>query len=87
MWGKPTPPISLLCDPQAAISIVKNQAYNGKKRHIRIRYESVRHLIRSGVLSLEYVKSERNLANLLTKGLSRKPVLDSSRGMGLKPVG
>ncbi|KAK9046340.1 hypothetical protein V6N11_052232 [Hibiscus sabdariffa] len=70
LWGRPTPPVSLLCDSQAAISIAKNQAYNGKKRHIRIRHESVRHLIRNGVLSLEYVRSERNLVDPLTKGLS-----------------
>ncbi|KAK8635371.1 hypothetical protein V6N13_004110 [Hibiscus sabdariffa] len=87
LWGRPTPPVSLLCDSQAAISVTKNQAYNGKKRHIRIRHESVRHLIRNGVLSLEYVRSERNLADPLTKGLSRKLVLDSSRGIGLKPIG
>ncbi|GMI95547.1 hypothetical protein HRI_003224000 [Hibiscus trionum] len=87
LWGSPTPPVSLLCDSQAAICVAKSQVYNGKKRHIRIRHESVRHLIRNGVLSLEYVKSERNLADPLTKGLSRKLVLDSSRGMGLKPIG
>ncbi|KAE8666786.1 hypothetical protein F3Y22_tig00112491pilonHSYRG00280 [Hibiscus syriacus] len=87
LWGRPTPPVLLLCDSQAAICVAKNQAYNGKKRHIRIRHESVRHLIKNGVLSLEYVKSERNLADPLTKGLSRKLVLYSSRGMGLKPIG
>ena len=63
-----------------------NQVYNGKKRHIRIRYEYVRHLIKNGVLTLEYVKSEMNLADPTTKGLSRKQILDSSRGMGLKPI-
>ncbi|KAK8609373.1 hypothetical protein V6N13_061822 [Hibiscus sabdariffa] len=87
LWGRPTPPVSLLCDSQSAISVAKTQAYNGKKRHIRIRHESVRHLIRNGVLSLEYVRSERNLADPLTKGLSQKLVLDSLRGIGLKPVG
>lgn len=41
----------------------------------------------SGVLSMEYVRSERNLADPLTKGLNRRLVLEMSRGMGLKPVG
>ncbi|KAK8617380.1 hypothetical protein V6N13_080296 [Hibiscus sabdariffa] len=87
LWGRLTPLFSLLCDSQVAISVAKNQAYNGKKRHIRIRHESVRHWIGNGVLSLEYVRSKRNLADPLTKALSRKLVLDSSRGMGLKPIG
>ncbi|KAE8706032.1 hypothetical protein F3Y22_tig00110410pilonHSYRG00135 [Hibiscus syriacus] len=28
LWGRPTPPISLLCDSHAAICVAKNQAYN-----------------------------------------------------------
>ena len=87
LWGQLAPPVSLHCDSQAAISVAKNSAYNGKKRHIQIRHESVRSLITSGVLTMEYVRSERNLADPLTKGLNRRLVLDTSRGMGLKPVG
>ncbi|KAE8667171.1 Detected protein of unknown function [Hibiscus syriacus] len=82
LWGRPTPPVSLLCDSQAAICVAKNQAYNGKKRHIRIRQESVRRLIKNGVLSLEYVKSERNLADTLTKGLGFPISLLSDREQG-----
>ncbi|KAE8704652.1 Cytochrome P450 71A1 [Hibiscus syriacus] len=37
LWGRPTTQISLLCDSQVAICVAKNEAYNGKKKHIRIR--------------------------------------------------
>jgi hypothetical protein len=86
-WGKPTPPVSMLCDSMAAIGVAKNKVYNGKRRHLRIRHSAVRQLIENGVLTMEYVKSERNLADPLTKGLNRKMVHDTSRGMGLKPIG
>ena len=43
-----------------------------------------KHLINNGVISLEYMKSEKNLADPFTKGLPRKVVLDMSR-VGLKP--
>jgi len=36
------------------------------------------------VLSLKYVRSEKNLADPLTKGLPRIVVLELSREMGLK---
>ena len=85
LWGRPTPPISLHCDSQAAIGVANSSAYNGKRRHIRMRHSVVRHLIKNDVISLEYVKSEKNLADPFTKGLPRKVVLDTSRGMGLKP--
>ena len=86
LWGRPSPPISLHCDSQAAMCVAKNSVYNGKKRHIRIRHEAVRHLILNGVLTMEYIRSERNLADPLTKGLNKKMVLDSSRRMRLKPI-
>jgi len=76
LWGKPTPIVSLHCDSQVAIGVANNSAYNGKKRHIRVRHGAVRQLIKNGVISLEYVKSERNF--------SKKVVMDTSRGMGLR---
>ena len=85
LWGKPTPPISLHCDSQSAIYIANNSAYNGKRRHIRMRHREVRRLLKNGVISLEYVRSEKNQAGPFTKGLPRKFVLDTSRGMGLTP--
>lgn len=45
----------------------------------------MKQLLRDGVISLDYIKSERNLADPLTKGLSRRLVADTSREMGLKP--
>ncbi|KAL0413817.1 UNVERIFIED_CONTAM: Retrovirus-related Pol polyprotein from transposon TNT 1-94 [Sesamum radiatum] len=84
MWGSSVP-VSLHCDSQAAIGIAKNYAYNGKRRHIRIRHSAVRELLKNGIISLEYVRSERNLADPLTKGLTRRVILETSRAMGLNP--
>ena len=38
------------------------------------------------MIALESVKSEKNLEDSLTKGLSGKFVYDTLRGMGLKPI-
>ena len=35
---------------------------------------------------MEFVKSEENLANPLTKGLTKQLVYDTSKGMGLKLI-
>ena len=51
-----------------------------------MRHAIVRDLIRNNVISLEYVKSERNIADPLTKGLCKKMVHESAQGMGLKPI-
>nr|XP_023909330.1 equilibrative nucleotide transporter 3-like [Quercus suber] len=85
-WDKPLPSISLHCDSQAAIACARNKIYNGKKRHIHLRHNIVRQLISNGVIAMELVRSEKNLADPLTKGLTRQSVYDTSREMGLKPI-
>ncbi|KAL0357904.1 UNVERIFIED_CONTAM: Retrovirus-related Pol polyprotein from transposon TNT 1-94 [Sesamum calycinum] len=62
LWGS-IAPVSLHCDSQAAIGIVKNYAYNGKRRHIRLRHSAVKELLKNGIISLDYVRSKRNLAD------------------------
>ncbi|KAL0345491.1 UNVERIFIED_CONTAM: Retrovirus-related Pol polyprotein from transposon RE2 [Sesamum radiatum] len=85
MWGSSVM-VSLYCDSQTAIGIAKNYAYNGKRRHIRISHSAVKELLKNGIISLEYVRSERNLADPLTKGLTRRVILETSRAIGLNPL-
>ncbi|GJS65834.1 zinc finger, CCHC-type containing protein [Tanacetum coccineum] len=60
------------------------QMYNGKSRHLSVRHSMIRELITNGVVSIEFVRSQQNLADHLTKGLARDLVLKSAEGMGLK---
>ena len=83
---KPTSFVSIHCDCQSAIAIAKNNTYNGKNRHIQLRHNLVKQLLKRGTISIDYVKSERNLADPLTKPLGRNMILETSRGMGLKPL-
>jgi len=83
---KPTPYVSMHCDFQSTIVIAKNKTYNGNNRHIQLRHNLVKQLLKSGTISIDYVKSKWNLANPLTKLLGRKLTLETSRGMGLKPL-
>ena len=85
-WLKHVPPICIHCDSQFAIGRAQNSMYNGKSRHIRSRHSIIRQLLSTGVISLDYVKSNDSIANPLTKGLNRELVENSSRGIGLKPI-
>ena len=84
-WPKPLTLIGIHCDSQAAIGRAGSVMYNGKSRHIRRRHNTVRQLISSGVISIDYIRSKDNVSDPLTKGLSRELVEKSSRGMGLWP--
>ncbi|GKB75981.1 zinc finger, CCHC-type containing protein [Tanacetum coccineum] len=60
------------------------QMYNGKSKHLGVRHSMIRKLITNGVISIEFVRSQQNLADHLTKGLARDLVIKSAEGMGLK---
>ena len=60
--------------------------YNGKSRHIRCRHNTIRQLLSTGVIFLDYVRSKDNIADPLTKGLNKELAEKSSRGMRLKPI-
>ena len=81
-----TPSVSIHCDCQATISIAKNKAFNGKNKLIRLRHEIVKQLLKDEIIFIDYVKSEVNLVDPLTKPLGRKLILETSSGMGLKPI-
>jgi len=85
-WPKPVPTICIHCDSQSAIGRAQSNMYNGKSRHIRRRHNTIRQLISTGVISIDYVRSKDNIADPLTKGLNRELVEKSSRGMRLKPI-
>ena len=51
-----TPSVSMHYDCQPAISISKNKAFNGKNRHIRLRHEVVKQLLKDEIISNDYVK-------------------------------
>ncbi|GJT68971.1 zinc finger, CCHC-type containing protein [Tanacetum coccineum] len=84
LWSKPITPISICCDSAATLSKAYSHMYNGKSRHLGVRHNMIRELITNGVISIEFVRSQQNLAAHLTKGLARDLVINSAEGMGLK---
>jgi len=55
-------------------------------RHGKRQLKSVRKLRNSGVISVTYISTEKNLADPFTKGLSRNVIEGASREMGMRPV-
>ena len=84
-WAKPVPAICLYCDNQSAIGRAHSVMYNGKSRHIHRRHNTIRQLLSSGVISIDYVRSKETTADLLTKWLNRDLVEKISVGMRVKP--
>ena len=74
LWEKPIPPILIHCDRTTTIGRVRNRYYNGKAKPIRRIHSTMRSYLSNGIINIEYVKSCDNLANPLTKALTRERV-------------
>jgi len=66
------------------ISRAQNFIYNGKYRHIRPRYNTMKRLLSNGIISIDFVSSKDNLTDPFTKGLNGEHINCASRGMRLK---
>nr|GEU88502.1 zinc finger, CCHC-type [Tanacetum cinerariifolium] len=84
LWVKLMAPISIRCDSAATLAKAYSQMYNGKSSHLDVRHSMIRELITNGVISIEFVRSQQNLADQLMKGLARDLVIKSTEGMELK---
>nr|GEY12421.1 hypothetical protein [Tanacetum cinerariifolium] len=80
LWPKPISPISIHCDSAATLAKAYSQIYNGKSRHLGVRHNMVRELITNGVVYVDFVCSQQNLADHLTKGLVRDLVTSRLSG-------
>ncbi|GJX59071.1 zinc finger, CCHC-type containing protein [Tanacetum coccineum] len=81
LWVKPIAPISIRCDSAATLTKAYSQMYNGKSRHLGVRHSMICELITNRVVSIEFVRSQQNLADHLTNGLARDLVTKSAEGM------
>jgi hypothetical protein len=86
LWPKPIAPSSIRCDSAATLAKAYSQMYNGKSRHLGVRHIMIRELIMNRVISIEFVKSQQNLVDHLTKGFAGDLILKSAKGMGLSPT-
>jgi hypothetical protein len=84
---KPVTAILMNCDNQTVIVKVNSAKDNAKSsRHVKRRLKSVRKMRNSGVISVTYIQTDKNLADPFTKGLSRNVIESASREMGLRPI-
>ena len=63
--------IPILAHNQAAIHMAKVPRFHDRTKHISIRYHYVRSAIENNLITLDYIPTTDNPADILTKALSR----------------
>jgi hypothetical protein len=60
---------TLKMDSQSAISLSKNPVHHERSKHIDVRFHFIRNCILDGKMEVEHVRTEEQLADILTKPL------------------
>ena len=61
--------IKILCDNQGCVALAKHPSYHKKTKHINIKYHAIRIYVQNKSISLAYVPTKYNIADLATKPL------------------
>ncbi|MFN6433602.1 ribonuclease H family protein, partial [Eubacterium callanderi] len=60
LWERPIPAVLIHCDGTTTIAKIENRYYNGKKRQIRRKHNTVRELLSTGVVRVNHVRIDDN---------------------------
>jgi hypothetical protein len=61
----------ILCDNQRCIKMTENPVFHDSSKHIEIRYHYIHDMVQRGALNLQYISTDEQVADVLTKALSR----------------
>jgi ribonuclease HI len=64
--------VQLWCDNKSAIALSKNDTYHQRTKHIDIRYHFIREQIRLGNVTINWISTHEQQADLLTKLVATK---------------
>ena len=64
--------LTIYCDNNSAINISKNPVQLSRRKHIEIRHHFIRELVEDGTLTLEFIHTDDQKADLFTKPLDSK---------------
>eukprot|EP00253_Pinus_taeda_P004049 PITA_04049 len=65
-------PTMIFCDNSSAIPLSTNSVFHKRMKHIDTRFHYIRELVSNGEITLQYCKTQEQVADILTKPLDHK---------------
>ena len=75
--------VPIMCDNTSAINLSKNPVLHSRTKHIEIRHHFLRDHVQKGDITLEFISTNHQIADILTKPLALERFASLRRGLGL----
>ena len=75
LFEGPMDPTVIHCDNTNYIRLFEDPVFHGKTKHINNKYHYIRELVQYGVLQLQYVSTDEQVADILMKYLPHKKLM------------
>jgi hypothetical protein len=83
---EPQSEMKLLCDNKAAIDIAHNPVQHDRTKHVEVDRHFIKEKLDAKIISLPFVRSNEQLADILTKPVSFKIFNDSVERLGMTDI-
>ncbi|XP_057834392.1 secreted RxLR effector protein 161 [Cryptomeria japonica] len=71
LFGQPWESTVIHCDNQSCIKMYVNPVFHDRSKHVKTHYHFIRDMVQRGDIQLKYVSIDDQMADILTKALSR----------------
>ena len=71
LFGTSLEPVVIHCDNQSCIKILENPMFHDRSKHMEMRYHYVRDMVQRRAISLGYISTDEQTADVLIKPLSK----------------
>ena len=86
MRGEKDELLRLSCDNQGAIVLAKDNKFHSQTKHINLQFHFIREVVEDNKLSITYIPTEENMADIFTKALVRPKFKGFVKRLGLREV-
>ncbi|WJZ95476.1 hypothetical protein VitviT2T_014244 [Vitis vinifera] len=82
----PNSEMNLFCDNKAAITISHNTVQYDRTKHVEMNRNFIKQNLKEKIIQLPFVKSEDQLADILTKAVSARNYYNSLDKLGIRVI-